>query len=315
MKRIPNWLAPLALAIAAPLAAQEPVSEPAGEVTTNSIIVTAQRSGAPMWTIETTRGAVILVGEIRNVPKSTPWQPERLREATAEADRVILGTQPKISPGDILRVIFKGGKFTKLPKNTTSSDYLDSAQMARLGALEAEFNEDYSRKSFLMTSFDFLTKRLRFNKDTTDDASDVVKKAASRARIPNERAGQVRGKDLLDSLSDADPSEHIPCLEAAMSAAEIGPELVERRGADWRAFRIPQVMNNPLEIALGQCWPWADPQLGSELRGIWVEQITRATEAAGVTMAVVPLRVLAEPDGVLDQLEAAGFDIGGPLWR
>lgn len=300
----------LALSLAAaPLAAQD---EPSS---TNAIVVTAQRSGAPMWTIETGRGVVILVGELRNVPKSTPWQPARLEEATAEANRVILGVQPKVSPGDILRLIFKGGQFTKLPGKTVASDYLDAAQLARLAALEEQYDKDFARKSFLMTAFDFLTRRLRFNKDTADDAGDVVKKAASRARVPTERAGSLRGKDMLDSLAEAEPADHIPCLEAAMTAVEIGPELVEKRGADWRAFRIPEVMANPLEIALSKCWPWADPEVGSEIRSIWVEQITAATAAEGVTLAVVPLRVLAEEDGVLDRLEAAGFPIGGPVWR
>lgn len=300
----------LALSLAAaPLSAQD---EPSS---TNAIVVTAQRSGAPMWTIETGRGVVILVGELRNVPKSTPWQPARLEEATAEANRVILGVQPKVSPGDILRLIFKGGQFTKLPGKTVASDYLDAQQLARLAALEEQYDKDFARKSFLMTAFDFLTRRLRFNKDTADDAGDVVKKAASRARIPTERAGSLRGKDMLDSLAEAEPADHIPCLEAAMTAVEIGPDLVEKRGADWRAFRIPEVMANPLEIALSKCWPWADPEVGSEIRSIWVEQITAATAAEGVTLAVVPLRVLAEEDGVLDRLEAAGFSIGGPVWR
>lgn len=304
-------LAAAALAAAAPLAAQD---DPA-PASTNAIVVNAKRSGAPMWTIETPTGIVILVGEMRNVPKSTPWQPERLEEATAEANRVILGVKPKISPGDIFRLIFKGGQFTKLPDKTMASDYLTPEQYARLSALEAEYDADFARKSFLMTAFDFLTKRLRFNKDTVDDAGDVVKKAANRANVPTSRAGAIRGKDMLDSLAMAEPADHIPCLEAAMTAAEIGPELVEKRGADWRAFRIPEVMNNPLEIALSRCWPWADPDVGNELRTIWVEQITAASTADGVTLAVVPLRVLAEDGGVLDQLEAQGLPIGGPVWR
>lgn len=314
MKPSHIWLAglPLALGLAAPLASQEPAEENSAA---NAIVVTAQRSGAPMWTIETPRGVVLLVGELRNVPKSTPWQPDLLTEATGEASRVILGLQPKISPGDILRLIFRGGSFTKLPDKTTASDYLDAGQLARLTALEEEFGANYERKSLLMSAFDLLTKRLRFNKDTTDDAGDVVKKAASRARIPTARAGQVRGEDMLDSLADAEPASHIPCLEAAMTAAEIGPDLVEQRGADWRAWRIRDVMNNPLEIALGRCWPWADPDVGNDLRKVWIEQITAATRDDGVTLAVVPLRVLAEPDGVLDSLEASGFAIGGPVWR
>ena len=47
--------------------------------------------------------------------------------------------------------------------------------------------------------------------------------------------------------------------------------------------------------------------MGAELRGQWIDAITRATDAEGVTLAVVPLRVLAEPDGVLDQLERRGL--------
>ncbi|MNU11042.1 hypothetical protein D3C72_2585940 [compost metagenome] len=35
----------------------------------------------------------------------------------------------------------------------------------------------------------------------------------------------------------------------------------------------------------------------------------------GVTMAVAQLRVLAEPDGVLDTLVAQSYEIEGPAWK
>jgi hypothetical protein len=102
----------------------------------DAIVVTAQRSGAPIWTIDTARGTILLVGEIVEVPKSTPWRPERLEDATASARRVILGTKAKVSPGDILRLIFAGGKLTRLPEGTRAADYLDEAQLRRLATLE-----------------------------------------------------------------------------------------------------------------------------------------------------------------------------------
>lgn len=300
----------LALAIhATPLAAQDHAP------TENSIVVTAQRSGAPMWTIDTPTGTIILVGEIRAIPKTTPWQPDRLKDATGQAQRVILGARPKISPGDILRLMFSGSKFTKLPKKTVASDYLDDAQWARLAALGEAHKEDYARQSFLLTSFEMLRKELRFNRDTADDASDVVSKAADKAKVPTTRAATLRGEDIIDNLADAPPAAHIPCLTAAMDALEVGPDIVEQRASDWRRYDIPAVMANPLEQALGQCWPWADETLGSELRTIWVDNITAAQGQPGVTLAVVPLRVLAETDGVLDRLSAQGLDISGPAWK
>jgi len=296
------------LAVVSPTAAQDDPPQ-------DEIVVTAQRSGAPMWTIATPSGTVVLVGEIKAVPESTPWFPDRLEDATRGAQRVILGIKPKVSPGDVFRIIFAGGKITRLPKGTVAGDYLDEMQHNRLAALEERYDRDYSRRSFLMTSFDLLARRLGFARDTGKDASEVVERAARRARVPAEPVGTVRGEDMLDSLAEAPPASHLPCLDAAMSAAEQGPELIERRGADWRASDIPAVMANPLEVALGRCWPWADRQVGSEIRGQWVEAIDRAAGADGVTLAVVPLRVLAEEDGVLDQLVQRGFDVRGPAWR
>jgi hypothetical protein len=302
--------AAIALAAVAPVGAQDhaPPSE-------NAIVVTAQRSGAPMWTIDTDSGTVILVGEIRAVPKATPWRPERLEDATAEADRVIIRARPKISPGDVFRLIFRGGRFTKLPDKTVAADYLDATQRARLGALEERYDQDYDRGSFLMTAFDLLARRLDFDDETTDDATEIVKDAAENADVPITRPERFRGEDLLDNLAAAAPASHIPCLEAAMAATEAGPAIIEQRGADWRRYDVPAVMANPLEIALGRCWPWADPELGEDIRDSWIGMIETARAETGTTLAVVPLRVLAEPNGVLDMLEERGADIAGPEWR
>ncbi len=301
------------LALAALLPGAAVAQDPAPS--DNAIVVTAQRSGAPMWTIDTPTGTVILVGEIRAIPKSTPWEPLRLEEATRQADRVILGARPRISPGDVLRLMFSGSKFTKLPDKSVASDYLDAAQWSRLEALGQAHKEDYARQSFLLSSFKMLRKELRFNRDTARDVSDVVKDAAEKAKVPITRAASLRGEDIIDNLADAPPAAHIPCLGAAMDAVEAGPGIVEQRAADWRRYAIPAVMANPLESALGQCWPWADETLGSELRTIWVDRIAEASAATGTTLAVVPLRVLAESGGVLDQLDARGFDIAGPVWK
>lgn len=301
--------------IAAPLAAQDAAPTGTDSASENSIVVTAQRSGAPMWIVETPSGTVILVGEIRAIPKTTPWEPARLEEATRQADRVILGARPKVSPGDIFRLMFSGGKLTKLPDKTVAADYLDAAQLQRLEALAAAHKEDYSRQSFLLTSFRMLREELRFNKDTAREPADVVKDAAEKADIAITRAATLRGEDVIDNLFELPPTAHIPCLVAAMDAVEAGPGIVEERAANWRRFKIPAVMNNPLEAALGQCWPWADETLGSELRTIWVDRIAEASAAKGTTLAVVPLRVLAEEGGVLDQLDARGFDIAGPPWK
>ncbi|ALH81997.1 TraB/GumN family protein [Sphingopyxis macrogoltabida] len=303
-----------AATVAVPPAEAAPTETPAADAN-DEIVVTARRSGAPMWTIDTDAGVVILVGEIAAVPKATPWRPQRLEGATDRAQRVILGTKAKVSPGDILRLIFKGGALTKLPKGRVAADYLDARQMQRLRALETRFDHDYARSNFLMTAFDLLSKRLSFNKDTADDASDVVRKAARQSKIPTQPVGEVRGEDMLDNLFAAPPETHIACLDAAMTATEAGGDIVTARGRAWTEFDVPAVMANPLEEALGRCWPWTTDGFGTEIRQQWVGAINDAAAQPGVTLAVVPLRVLAEPDGVLDRLAKQGLPISGPAWQ
>lgn len=282
----------------------------------NEIIVTARAAGAPMWTVSTPVGTVILVGEIRAVPEATPWRPDRLEEASASADRVIIRSRPKFSPGDFLRLVFRGSRFLKLPDKSVASDYLDEAQRARLALFEARYEKDYDRGSFLITAYDLLARRLDFDDDTIDDdATDIVREAAEDADLPIIRPPRFRGEDLLDDLVDAPPTSHIPCLEAAMTATEAGEAIIERRGRDWTQFDIIGVMENPLEIALGTCWPWADAEVGEQIRESWTGMITEAGAQPGTTLAVVPLRVLAEQGGVLDLLEARGYDVSGPQWR
>ncbi len=306
-------LLPLALALTS--ASLPAVAQVAAPDSAEEVVVTARNSGAPMWTVRTETGVVMLVGEMRNVPKETPWYPDRLERAAGGAQRIILGTKAKVSPGDILRLIFAGGKLTKLPDERVAADYLDATRLARLRAIEARYGQDYSRRNFLITSFDLLSRRLAFSKDTGDDATDVVRKAARRGDIATRPVGEVRGEDMLDNLFAAAPETHLPCLDAAMAAAEIGPEIVTARGKAWTSFDVPGLMANPLETALGRCWPWTDNQLGAELRGQWVAALDEAVRQPGVTLAVVPIRVLAEEGGVLDQLKARDLDISGPRWR
>lgn len=288
--------------------------KPADPATGEDIVVTARRSGAPMWEVRTGGATLILVGEITNVPKETPWRPERLEQATAKAGQVILGVKAKVSPGDILRILFSGGKLKKLPKGRSTADYLSPDFQRRFLALYPA-GDAPTEKSLLLTAFDLLTKRLRFNRDTADDATDVVRRAARAADIKTRPVGTIRGKELLDSLFNALPETSIPCLEAAIVAAENGPAGVRSRGLAWTSYDVPGTMASPVELSLGRCWPWADGRFGGELRGQWSVAVDDALSQPGSTLAVVPLRVLAENEGLLDRLKRRGLDIRGPKWR
>lgn len=280
------------------------------------VVVVARRSDAPIWEIEQGDSTLILVGAIRGTPRDLAWRPQGLQAATARADRVLFPQEARISPMDIFRLIWRIRTIGLMPEGRSTADYLAADWQDRLEALMAgERSQEWRRTSLLITAYSLMSDRTGLDRQADNDASDVIRRAARQHRIPVTPVGTVRGDELIDGLINAPQSYHVPCVQTAIAAAEHGPNGAAQRARDWAARRVPEVLDSPLDEALFLCWPWGDPQMAPELRRQWQEAAVRELNRPGVTLAVVPLRLLAERDGVLDRLEAQGFDILGPDWR
>lgn len=284
--------------------------------TVDEIVVEARRSGAPIWEVTRDGSTVLLVGEIGGIPEATPWSASALEAATARSQRVMSGIGVKASFRDVLRVFWRMRTITQLPRGTTSADYLEPAWQARLDAIETRVGKDYSRQSFLATAYNLLGDGAGYGSDTVNDAGDVVRRAARKARVPVRSVeAEARGDQLVDDLLTAPPATRLTCMHAAIAAAEAGPDATLARGRAWTRFEVSEVMASPIQKALEVCWPWGDPTLGPQLKTAWTTSIETALTEPGVTMAVAPLGLLAESGGVLDRLEAQGAAIEGPEWK
>lgn len=294
----------------APDTAQNPAQD-ADRV--DDIIVTARRAGAPMWTVTRGDSTVILVGAISGVPRDFAWRPEALEEATRRSRRILYPTVGQASVSDVLRLMWRIRTIARLPQGTTSADFLPPGLQARLEAVMAGEGDDWRTKSFVGLSFDLLEKA--GSERRTSGAVDAVRRAAREARVPGEPIGTVRGDELIEGLISDPPSQYISCVAAAVTAAEEGPEGARARLEAWRSLRVPEVLATGLDLAYARCWPSGDPEIAPMVREQWRVAADTALDQPGVTMGVAPLRILAEPGGVLDQLEAEGADILGPDWK
>lgn len=300
----------LAVVLATPAVAQsnEKVA------TVEEIVVVARRAGLPMWTVEGATGSVILVGSLAGVPRDYAWRPEALEAATARAERILYPIEGRASLTDVMRVIWRIRTVSRLPKDMTIADYASPELMARLERLhEGERSQAWRTETPTGQSFDLLKKAGGERRGRV--VEQVVRAAARREDVPGEPVGIVRGDEMIDNLINAPPETYLPCLDAAARAAEEGPEGAARRLEDWSRLRVPAVLDNPLDQAFDRCWPTGDPEIGPGLRQRWLEATQAALMESGVTLAVAPLRLLAEEGGVLDRLKAEGLEVRGPAWR
>ncbi|MDP3803767.1 TraB/GumN family protein [Brevundimonas sp.] len=319
MRSFPAVLSVLAIlggAWLSPAPARAQTAEP-GAAELDEVVVLARRSGAPMWTVTRGDSTLILVGAITGIPRDLSWRPDDLEAAAERADQILLPQEGRASVTDLFRIIWRARTISQLPQGMTSADYLTTEYQARLEAVMAgERNQDWRRKSLLFLSFDLMRDKAGYTGQRGgDDATDVIRRAARRARVPFRPVGTVRGDEIVESLISAPQSVHRPCVETAIAAAEQGPEAARERAEDWWALRVPEVIASPIDKALAQCWPWGDPGIEPQLRQQWAAAIETSLISPGVTMGVAPIRLLAQEGGVLDGLEARGFDVVGPDWK
>ena len=293
----------------APALAQEPPVD-----TVDEVVVVARRAGAPMWTVERGGSTVILVGAIAGVPRDYAWRPEALEAATLRSQRILYPTEGRASFSDILRLLWRIRTIARLPRGQTTADVLPPELQARLERVMADERSDAWRtQSLVGLGFD-LTEKAGLERGGRG-AVDAVRRAARQARVDGAPVGFVRGDEMIESLISAPPQTYVDCIAASVAAAEIGPDGAAARLDAWRSLRVPEVIAAPLDQALNLCWPSGDPEIAPELRRQWTEAVQSALAEPGVTLAVAPLRLLAEPGGVLDQLDAAGLDPAGPPWK
>ncbi len=283
----------------------------------DEVIVLARRSGAPMWTVTRGDSTLILVGAITGIPRDLSWRPNDLEAAAARSDLILMPQQGRASVADLFRVIWRARTIGLMPRGQTTADYLTPEYQARLEAIMAgERNQDWRTRSLLFVGFDLMQDKAGYTgRRGGDDAMDVIRRAARRARVDARPVGTVRGDELIDSLITAPQTAHVPCVEAAIAAAELGPDAARERAEDWRSLRVADVVASPIDRALNECWPWGDPEIAPQLRQQWAAAIETAMISPGVTMGVAPIRLLADEGGVLDGLKARGFEVVGPEWR
>ncbi len=280
------------------------------------IIVTGRRSGVPMWTVRSDSTTLVLVGGINGVSKTTRWDPAALIEALRKSDRVMFPQSYALtaSPFRAIGWIAKWNKMGSLPKGQSLTAIAGPQAARRLAALQSRgmVRADYDRRHPLHLSMDIRDKAkgdIDYSRDVADYARSAAKKHKLAEVVPIQRS---KAKPVVKDLFASTPQDHLPCLEASLTLAEAGPAAIQARSDAWAARRVRDVLSSSADPVYERCWPsgvFAEREVGL------LQQMKQLLAEPQVTVAVLSLRTLAEKDGLLDGLEAAGFDIQGPSWK
>ena len=250
-----NALLASALMVVAPVASAQDTT--IDEARVDDVVVTARRSGAPMWRISAGGRSLILVGVIEEVSKDTRWSPASLETALIGVDRLLFPDAQDVStsPFAIIGFALKWKHYSVLPADRSLTQLLTRAQYARLEALR--------RRGLLPSKFErrhpwLLALDLREHakgRGFGPDPSAVVRKIAKRRRIAIIPLTKLKGKPVLNALFQSRPEQHVPCLMAAVALAEAGPTAVRERSDAWASGRIAASLHSVAEGVHSVCFP------------------------------------------------------------
>lgn len=282
---------------------------------TNDIVITAYRSGAPTWYVKNGAATLILVGSIEAVTANTRWNADPLIQALKEADRVSFPAiqDYQVSPFRLVGYMLKWRHFSRLPKGQSLRSFISPEDMARLERLRQRnlVKPDYETKHPYEVSLelsDSLFRDVKYGKT----AEEMVRAAGKKIKFNMEPVPKADGREHAEALFDSPPTAHVQCLRDMIAIGEADPTIVEARSQAWSQRRVKDVLASPVDRLFSDCWPNSvQTPVKARLSGT----LRADLKTAGTTVAVVELSTLAKPGGILDQLKAAGFEMHGPAWH
>ena len=310
LRTLSLWLLP-ALA----LLGQEAPAQISTQGEEQDVVVTALRTGAPVWRVRSTTGTLVLVGSIDNVAAGTDWRPTALADTVRQAGRVMFPQMVgvSLSPFSMIGYYAKWKRRARLPAGQSLSNMMIRADHERLTRLAGQglAPPDFDKWHPLHLSFN-MQDRLRKRTGLMEEPTATVSRAASRYKVFRIPIQRVSARPLADNLFRSQPAEHLSCLAAPIAAVEAGPEGLRARSRNWAAKQISATLASPSQRLAGSCWPTnTNPVLLPDL----AITARRTLGERGTTLAVVNLDTLARPGGLLDRLHADGFVVVGPAWR
>jgi hypothetical protein len=295
----------------------EPVraqAAPAAQEAAEEIVVTARRIGIPVWRVTSPTTSIVLIGSIEGIAKETRWDTGALETTLRKADRVMFPSSMGLtgSPFALVGYYMKWRKQATLPKGQTLANYLPRDQFQRLVALK---NRGVLKAGFERTHPLHLALKLRKAAEGKGNGPGVdryVRATVKKHKVKMVPIATMKAKPIVNNFFSTPTRTYTPCLIDAIAVAEAGPAAVKARSDAWADRRVPSVLGSPADKVYETCSPVAwgvvpGPDLRSQIRGLMSQP--------QLTVAVVNLRSLAAPGGVLDSLAAGGFKISGPAWK
>ncbi len=277
-----------------------------------SLIATPRQPGPAWWRISSPTSTVYVLGAPGALPKGVTWDPATAARRLKGANEIILPPTLSADAGDTVAVI---GILSHLHTSTPMEDALPGPLKARFEADRAKMGGDpraYSHWVSAVAGLQMVSDYRRKNGLDSAEPAKTLRRMAVIEGVHAAPAATYKAVPLFKALEAEAGSVGAICLTDALDEIEAGPGPAHAAAEGWAKGDVHAALTE--QRGYEKCansFPDGAVLTREAMRDT-ATAIGQALAKPGHSIAVVNLRALLAPGGVLQQLQARGFKIAKP---
>jgi len=278
----------------------------------DTFVAAPHQPGPAWWRISSPTSTVYVLGAPGALPKGTTWDPAVAARRLKGANEIILPPTLSADAGDTVAVI---GILSRLHTSTPMEDSLPAPLKARFDADRAKMNGDpraYSHWQPAVAALQMVSDYRRKNGLDSAEPAKTLRRMATIEGVHAAPAATYKAVPLFKALETEAGAVGSICLTDALDEIEAGPGPAHAAAEGWARGDVHAALSE--QRGYEKCansFP-DGATLTRQAMHDTAGAIAQALAKPGHSVAVVNLRSLLAPGGVLQQLQARGFKIAKP---
>ncbi len=297
----------------------------------DEVIVSGEQPGPPLWKVSKGEHVMWVLGTMVPLPKKMTWRSREVENVIARAQQIVAQETVSTNIGFFrgMRLLPAALRARRNPDGAKLNEVLPPELYARWARLKATYiGDDEGLETWrpMFAGFQLYQKTLDKSGLTRDNLVwPVVRKLAKKHDVPiaephlKIEVDDPRGliKDFTETPREAD----VACLAATIDRLETDLEPMKQRAGAWAVGDVETLERLQSRAQETTCLDAAIsvPRLQNEYNRIrtralaeWMTMVERSLAQNEVTLAILPMNDLLNPQGRLSQLQAKGYLVEKP---